>query len=109
VTYSTYPKGSYQMACKFCGASCIVWDDIGIYFADPDGKRHNCPPSSKVDQSRILNQTINDLKHEIDSKFDSLREDINDQNTATQKAVVGLRAEINNIHTLFKNHTGGYS
>lgn len=52
---------------------------------------------------------LNDLKHEIDSKFDALRQDMSEQNNSTQKAVAALRSEITQIHTLFKNHTGGYS
>ena len=95
----------FSKPCKWCGKNAIFWSDLKKCFTEtPDGERHNCPPSSKIDQSRILNQTLQDLKHELDSKFDGLRDDISNQNSSTQKAIAACKAQINELYALFKAH-----
>jgi hypothetical protein len=103
----------YQKPCKFCGQSEIYWSDLKRYFTNANGSKHQCPPSStshrQLDADKKLNETLNDLRLELASKFEALREDMSSQNAATQKAVASIRAEINRISTLFHNHTGGYT
>jgi hypothetical protein len=66
----------YQKPCRYCGASCIIWDDIHKYFANPSGEKHACPSSStnhkQQDQNQKVNAVINDLKTEISGKLSGI-------------------------------------
>jgi hypothetical protein len=105
----------YSKQCRYCSSKDkpvqIFWNDIKKYFSDgphSDSPKHACPSSStkdrQLEQDKRLNQTINDLRLELDAKFDGLKEDMSSQNQATQKAVAGLRGEIANLYSLWKSH-----
>ncbi len=60
----------FSKPCKWCGKNAIFWSDMKKCFTEtPDGERHSCPPSSKIDQNKHLNEMLNDLKSEISNKF----------------------------------------
>jgi len=68
----------FTKPCKFCG-SMLVWNDIQRQFDDlPEfnegrSQRHQCANSSTKHRQEELdqkfNQTVNDLKTEINNKF----------------------------------------
>jgi hypothetical protein len=102
----TQVQHPHTKSCRYCSAK-ITWDDAHHYFAE-NGKRHDSPTSSAKDRQlesdKRLNLIINDLRLELDSKFDALREDISNQQNSTQKAVASCKAQINELYHLFKTH-----
>lgn len=100
----TYQKGTYKKPCKFCGQSEILWDDDRKYFADPNGKRHSCPPSSKQSQDQKLNETINDMKTEISGKFSGIErqmDSIQRGQIHTQSMLTEIRLKLNEALTCY--------
>jgi hypothetical protein len=95
----------------------LVWNDLKRQFDDlkqfNEGKsqRHSCPSSSvkyrQEDQDKKLNVMLNDLKHELDSKFDALRQDFSEQTSSTQKSIAACKSQINELFELFKVHNVG--
>jgi hypothetical protein len=99
---------SYSKQCRYCSSKEqpveIFWGDMKKYFTDATGAKHQCAASSKVDQSRQLNETINDLKSQMSSqhtdevqRIDSLQRSTAHLTSLVQEIKFKMDAALRNV------------